>query len=203
MVDKLFLSKWQYLVLWSVSLNISECFHVFGNIASMSGAFCVIWYICAGILEQSRNRVGIGLSHRPVRLHRLAESIPGLLKSLKIPPLNVLHSVEQFEESCPSRETWGIFVAFKGTKACRKIKPWLVYFQESGKMKITKRTIREKRIKCRITTSLLRGVTGFCTLLGYGIYTQSTPVSHQQILSHPIHPNTHRLRSNHRVHILL
>jgi hypothetical protein len=37
----------------------------------------------AGILEQSmgaRNRVGTGLSYRPARLHRLAESIPGLLK---------------------------------------------------------------------------------------------------------------------------
>ncbi len=38
-------------------------------------------YFCAGILEQSmeaRNRVGIGLSLscRPARLHRLAESIP-------------------------------------------------------------------------------------------------------------------------------
>jgi hypothetical protein len=30
------------------------------------------------------NRVGIGVSYRPARLHRLAESIPGLLKSLKI-----------------------------------------------------------------------------------------------------------------------
>jgi hypothetical protein len=33
----------------------------------------------AGILEQymrARNRVGIGLSYRPVRLHRMAESIP-------------------------------------------------------------------------------------------------------------------------------
>jgi hypothetical protein len=45
----------------------------------------------AGIFKQSmktRNRVGIGLWHRPARLHRLAvdslESIPGLLKSLKI-----------------------------------------------------------------------------------------------------------------------
>ncbi len=44
---------------------------------------------CAGIFEQSmgaRNRVGIGLSVRPARLHFLAvnslESIPGLLKSL-------------------------------------------------------------------------------------------------------------------------
>jgi hypothetical protein len=46
---------------------------------------------CAGILEHSmeaRNRVGIGLSYRPARLHRLAESIPwnrflGSLKVLK------------------------------------------------------------------------------------------------------------------------
>jgi hypothetical protein len=33
----------------------------------------------AGIFKQSmgaRNRVGIGLSHRPARLHRLAEFIP-------------------------------------------------------------------------------------------------------------------------------
>jgi hypothetical protein len=32
----------------------------------------------------ARNRVGTGLSYRPARLHRLAESILGLLKSLKI-----------------------------------------------------------------------------------------------------------------------
>ncbi len=49
----------------------------------------------AGIYKQSmgtRNRVEIGLSYRPARLHRLAksiriiqlESIPGLLKSFKI-----------------------------------------------------------------------------------------------------------------------
>ncbi len=46
--------------------------------------------IRAGILGQymgSRNRVGIGLSYRPARLHRLVESIPGLLKSLQIPSL--------------------------------------------------------------------------------------------------------------------
>jgi hypothetical protein len=44
--------------------------------------------LSAGILKQSmgaRNRVGIGFSYWPARLHRLAESIPGLLKSLKIP----------------------------------------------------------------------------------------------------------------------
>jgi len=42
----------------------------------------------AGILEQSmraKNGVGIWLSYRPARLHRLAESIPELLLSLKIP----------------------------------------------------------------------------------------------------------------------
>jgi hypothetical protein len=43
----------------------------------------------AGILEQcmgARNRVGIGFSHRPARLNRLAESIPGnrFLVSLQI-----------------------------------------------------------------------------------------------------------------------
>jgi len=41
-------------------------------------------------LEQSmaaRNRVGIGLPYRLPMLHRLAESIPGLLKTLKIPSL--------------------------------------------------------------------------------------------------------------------
>jgi hypothetical protein len=39
----------------------------------------------------ARNRVGIGLSYRPARLHRLAESIPGPLKSLKIPSLLLLY----------------------------------------------------------------------------------------------------------------
>ncbi len=38
----------------------------------------------------ARNRVGIGLPYRPAMIHRLAESIPGLLKSLKMPSLNVL-----------------------------------------------------------------------------------------------------------------
>ena len=32
--------------------------------------------LSAGIFKQSRNLVGIGLSYRPARLHRLAESIP-------------------------------------------------------------------------------------------------------------------------------
>ena len=35
----------------------------------------------------ARNRVGIEMSYRAARLHRLAESIPGLLKSFKIPSL--------------------------------------------------------------------------------------------------------------------
>jgi hypothetical protein len=36
-------------------------------------------FLCAGISKQSmgaRNRVGIGLSYRPAKLHRLAELIP-------------------------------------------------------------------------------------------------------------------------------
>jgi hypothetical protein len=36
----------------------------------------------------ARNRVEIGLSYRPARLQRLAESIPGLIKCLKIRALS-------------------------------------------------------------------------------------------------------------------
>jgi hypothetical protein len=56
----------------------------------------------AGIFKQSqraRSFVGIGLSFRPARLHRLeelffVESIPGPLKSLKIPALVLLRITE-------------------------------------------------------------------------------------------------------------
>jgi hypothetical protein len=41
---------------------------------------------------------GIGLSYRPARLHRLAESIPGLLKSLKIPTL-----AGRYDNAIPTR----------------------------------------------------------------------------------------------------
>jgi hypothetical protein len=36
----------------------------------------------------ARNLVGLGTSYRSARLHGLAESIPGLLKSLKIQSLD-------------------------------------------------------------------------------------------------------------------
>jgi hypothetical protein len=36
---------------------------------------------------KASNRLGMGLSYWPARLYRLAESIPGLLRSLKIPSL--------------------------------------------------------------------------------------------------------------------
>jgi hypothetical protein len=60
----------------------------------------------AGSLEQSmgdRNREEIGLSYLPAGLLRLAvsiylESIPGFLKSLKIPPQ---HSVQDYIEQSP------------------------------------------------------------------------------------------------------
>ncbi len=39
--------------------------------------------LCMG----ARNRVGKGIPYRPAMRHRLAESIPGLLKTLKIPSL--------------------------------------------------------------------------------------------------------------------
>jgi hypothetical protein len=38
------------------------------------------------------NREGIGLSYRPARLHRPSESIPGLLKNVKIPSLIAVRS---------------------------------------------------------------------------------------------------------------
>ncbi len=55
-------------------------------------------FYSAGILEQfmgARNRVGIGLSCRPawLWLHRLAESIPGLLESLKTPSLETMYRI--------------------------------------------------------------------------------------------------------------
>ena len=45
----------------------------------------------------ARNRVGIGLSYRLARLHRVAESVPGLLKSLKIACLDT----EKIKDSEP------------------------------------------------------------------------------------------------------
>jgi hypothetical protein len=67
--------------------------------STLLNALILLWimnyFVCCctnsgSVLEQSmgaRNRVGIGCSYRPTRLHRLAESIPGVLKSLKIPSL--------------------------------------------------------------------------------------------------------------------
>jgi hypothetical protein len=57
----------------------------------------------AGIFRQSmgaRNRVGIGLSHRPARLHRLAESIPGLHKRLKIPTQDSQINANLYPQHC-------------------------------------------------------------------------------------------------------
>ncbi len=67
---------------------------------------------CARILEQSmgaRKWVGLGLPYRPARLHRLAESIPGLLKSLKIPSPEI--------DCCLVELHWdGYFSCFTGVK---------------------------------------------------------------------------------------
>ena len=53
----------------------------------------------------SRNRVGIGLSYRPARLQRLAESIPGLLKILKYHHCSkVLHKKTDFWPFVPDGE---------------------------------------------------------------------------------------------------
>jgi hypothetical protein len=55
---------------------------------------------------EAKNRVGIGLSYRPTRLHRQAElipmeSIPGLLNSLKIRALAEITVVKLLVHLCP------------------------------------------------------------------------------------------------------
>ncbi len=94
--------------------------------------------IWAGIFKQSmgaRNRVGIGLSYHPARLHRLAESIPwnrflGILKGLQIRALAV-HVLTWWDDDSrrgrPSRTTcsrwapswcWPCPWAWGGSRAC-------------------------------------------------------------------------------------
>ncbi len=80
-VDRRLLFTYSYLCLKSVdrpSVN-----HVVWNTSRFTSRFetmrCSVLVIWAGILKQSigaRNRVGIGLSYRSARLHRLAEFIP-------------------------------------------------------------------------------------------------------------------------------
>jgi hypothetical protein len=53
----------------------------------------------------ARKRTGIGLSYRPARLHRLAESIPGLPKSLKIQSLGAINGAHPFPRNTDSLTT--------------------------------------------------------------------------------------------------
>jgi hypothetical protein len=74
-----------YTVQYSQYIQYSTVQYIYVQ-STINAACCS----CAGILEQSmraRNQTGIGLSYRRARLHRLTESIPGILKSLKIPSL--------------------------------------------------------------------------------------------------------------------
>jgi hypothetical protein len=75
-------TKISYMMRYTVCSNLSKCRI---NILSSDVEPCLEYrcqwslLLCDGILEQSmgsRNRVGIGLSYRPAKLHRLAESIP-------------------------------------------------------------------------------------------------------------------------------
>jgi hypothetical protein len=56
----------------------------------------------------ARNKVGIGFSYRPARLQRLAESIPWLLKSFKIPSLCL-----NFRKSMGTRKYVGIGLSYR------------------------------------------------------------------------------------------
>ncbi len=58
----------------------------------------------------ARNRVGMGLSYRPARLHRLAESIPGLLKRLQIRALNTMMVNQDDGMKDPGFPLWALFL---------------------------------------------------------------------------------------------
>jgi hypothetical protein len=75
----------------------------------------------------ARNRVGIGLSYRPAaRLQRVAESIPGLFKNLKVPSL-----AGRYHEPIP--------VWFLVHKDCSKILAQASYtkFEKSSKLSLS------------------------------------------------------------------
>ncbi len=83
-------------------------------------------FTCAGIFQQSmgaRNRVGIGLSYRPARLHNLAELVPwkksilGLLKSFKQQVLNC-----QYMALCMGAGDWWECNCVVATSSKRKYK---------------------------------------------------------------------------------
>jgi hypothetical protein len=59
--------------------SIIGCFLKFLPLVAKAGLNRTLFEISAGIFKQSmgaRNRVGIGLSYRPARLHRLSELAP-------------------------------------------------------------------------------------------------------------------------------
>ncbi len=61
-----------------------SCTHLFRpGCTPFNTSYEVFWNFRT-IYMGARNLVGIGLSYRPARLHRQAESIPGLLKSKEI-----------------------------------------------------------------------------------------------------------------------
>jgi hypothetical protein len=64
----------------------------------------------------ARNRVGIWLSYRPARLHRLAESILGLLENIKIRALAVRYVKEGCRTGPPGWESIpGLLKSFTNT----------------------------------------------------------------------------------------
>ncbi len=89
---------------------------------------------CARTLEQSmgaRNRVVIGLSYRPARLHRLAESIPGIRKNLKY-CLCFLHSFSLSSFSIPPFLTPSLSLFF--LPSFLLLKNWLIWNDASWEL---------------------------------------------------------------------
>jgi hypothetical protein len=87
---------------------------------------------CAGILEQyigTRNRIGIGLSYRPVRLHRMAESTESIPRNQILGSINV-YKYELYagilEQSMGARNRVGIGLSYLHARLHRLVEliPW-------------------------------------------------------------------------------
>jgi hypothetical protein len=91
--------------------------------------------VFAGIFKQSmgaRNRAGIGLSYWSARLHKLAESIPHLRKTLKVPSLCRNFSTVYGGH----RNRVGIGLSYRPARLCKlaELIPWYRFIGSSLKV---------------------------------------------------------------------
>ncbi len=111
----------------------------------------------AGIFKQSmgaRNRVGIGLSYQPARLHRLAESIPwnrflGSIKDLKCELRAGI-----FKKSMEARNRVGIGLSYRPARLHR-LAEFIPWNQFLGSIKDLKYELRIGTCKTRVKEQML------------------------------------------------